>query len=512
MFKFLLMLIGLVIIGCDSNTNTKPQQAPSLAMSFERVNTNQVKVLVNINPGIASLAGFSKNLSSLALTAEYGSLQNIVLNPYTKQFEALLIPPDIDETPNANGDIWSGEILVTASYQDPGNLLDLQIARRVLIVPSVYYNLGQPESVPGLVNTLGVEDSPQVSPDGEYLIVGTYSPVDIAYCQVNGSSLYDAPACNKNFYDFSGVERPTPFGASRLIDNNTIDHAIPGIGYIPTTGSPATPPVNSYGFKRQQDGSYAEPFVIGVDSGGYTSQATYGFTFDFTNPSNPGVFYSFNDLGDNPDSLTDIYYSPVTLGVPNVFARYSSGVLINFTSVKVPIDGTSVCDAQYCEYGNPHITSDRLWFDNERGTDDLFYVDVVRDNAGQIISYSSPEKVAISIPGRGEAMPYMDGQTLYYMCDTNICRSTLITGQDPALLSSWLPEEVLMNGATSLSSAMNAGRDGRMLAVSEPSIANIKRNGVAEKWLYFGYIMQAHYGSGTNDFGGNWNVGRVRLY
>jgi len=156
--------------------------------------------------------------------------------------------------------------------------------------------------------------------------------------------------------------------------------------------------------------------------------------------------------------------------------------LMNFTGQEAVIDSAAICATVECEYGNPHITRDRLWFDNERQSEDLFFVDVTRDGTGNPTGYSVAQRIPVSQVSRGESMPYMDGDTLYYQCDTNVCRSQLVTpGDDPALIASWQAEQTLLTGSSSLDWQLNLGRSGRIVAITEPSVATITVNSQAQK-------------------------------
>ena len=291
---------------------------------------------------------------------------------------------------------------------------------------------------------------------------------------------------------------------------------MPAINYDPTTAlTPiATPPLASYGFKLLNDNTFGEPFVIGIDAGGYTWQATFGFSFDSIDGDQARVFYSYNSLNDIPDSLNNIYHSDITLGTPNILGDYQNAILMNFNGQEAVINSTPFCTTVACQHSNPHITQDRLWFDNERQNNDvdLFFVDVTRDGAGNPIAYSNAQRIPVSQAPRGESMPSMDGDTLYYQCDTSLCRSQLVSSSaDPALITSWQPEETVLVGSSSLDWQANLGRSGRIVATTEPSVATITVDGQIQKWLYFGYLMQIHYGTGATEFGVNWNVGRVKL-
>ena len=55
-------------------------------------------------------------------------------------------------------------------------------SRTAIVMPAIDAAWGQPEVVPGAVNTAGYEDSSEVSPDGQWLLVSSYSPVDLICC------------------------------------------------------------------------------------------------------------------------------------------------------------------------------------------------------------------------------------------------------------------------------------------------------------------------------------------
>lgn len=505
-------MLVLVLVGCTpSKDDNTAKLIVSMAFELTATRSFDVHVVITVDEPVE---GFEPKAGDIAISSDHGAvgpvtaLSNLGMTASQYAFSATLSPPDLDDS----DDIWTGEINVNAVYRNSEQQLNESVHMTALVLSEKQVGLGQTEAVRGLVNTLGVEDSPQVSADGQWLTVGTYSPVDLGFCTVQQKDP-DAVGCNQNHFDRTGRERPNMFGADRILDDMTIDHAIPSINYDPSSllTPIAAPPVASYGFRRLEDGSYGEPFVIGIDAGGYTWQAPYGYSFDDIVGDQARVFYSYNDLSDNPDSLTDIYFSTITLGVANILGTYESSILQGFNGAKVPIDGTLVCGDPYCEYGNPHITTNRLWFDNERQTNDLFFIDVSRDGAGNPTSFSTPTRVPVSQATRGESMPFMDGDLLYYQCDTNVCRSRLTAGEDPALPGSWQPEQVVLTGSSNIPWQIKGGRSGRVVATAEPSVASIIENGRTRKWLYFVYLLQIHYGAADDEFGANWNVGRVRL-
>ena len=210
--KHILLALTLVLFACGGSENGGNSTPPiSLEMMFEQGNPGQIDVRVRITVQAGTVA-LVPNAAFLTISADFGTLGNVtaitVPGALANQFDfsAILTPPVTD----SSGDNWTGEIPMTARYLDSANNLDSSITRIALVLTNIMPGLSQPEAVPGLVNTLGVEDSPQVSPDGQWLIVGTYSPIDLGYCLVKGSLAVE-PACNINFFDQSGIERPNMF-------------------------------------------------------------------------------------------------------------------------------------------------------------------------------------------------------------------------------------------------------------------------------------------------------------
>ncbi len=375
--------------------------------------------------------------------------------------------------------------------------------RTAIVLPLLDATWGQAEQVPGLVNTPGYEDSAEISPDGEWLLVSDYSPVDMICCIYGmcGSPTYRsldpaAPACNNSLGPASAPARPRLPGAERIISPTEIHDDLPSLGIVTPPGTDfvrALPPLIGYGFHRQPDGSFAEPFTIGFAVDGATS-SPFGYTF--VHP--PGgtqatLLFAYTDLrninGDyGPDTGNDLYHQEITLGQDVNFGTFSlddkKPVTDRFPAL-VPIADRGG------PQGNPAASSDGVWFDTESGAEDLFFA--AGDPLGSA-PLAAPVKVALSRADRNETMPYVHADRLYFSANNAELRSSARgAGGDPARAETWSAERV------ELAAEPGSPRVGAVVAVGEPSIET--RDGVEA--LYFVYVVKTATGL---DVG----VGRVR--
>ncbi|MEZ4358947.1 MAG: hypothetical protein R3B48_02120 [Kofleriaceae bacterium] len=362
---------------------------------------------------------------------------------------------------------------------------------------------GQPEPVPGLVNTPGYEDSAEVSPDGEWLLVSDYSPVDMVCCIFGSCDPADlrpsldpsAPHCNNSLGPIGGKLRPRLPGRSRIVSLTQIHDEAPSLGYDQPDGVDlpiALPPLTSYGFRRQPDGSFGAPFQITFANDGVGTP--FGYTFAAAPVGTAArLVFAYDDLrnirGDwGPPMGPDLFHADVSLGVDTNLGTYSLDAqgrpITDRFPAAVPLPD------RVGQQGNPSVSSDGIWFDTETAQDDIFFA--AGDPLGAA-TLATPRKVALSTPERKETQPYWHGDRLYYAIDQNrITSSARAWGGDPALASTWGPERLELASEAS-------SRVGAVIAIGEPSIS--VHAGIAE--LYFVYVVKTATGLDVN-------VGRVR--
>lgn len=190
----------------------------------------------------------------------------------------------------------TGEYEVTLSATVSGS--DVSVTHTAIVMEQVASGWGQPFSVDGLVNTGGTQDSLAVSPDGQYLFL-QYYPVTLscilAHIAAPGdpndpNDLY----CQTQLGPVTAPERPNMPGAERVISASSIHHGCPSLNYDPAL-FPA-PPIALYGFHRQADGSYAEPFVF-LFTNNDGCFAPWGPSIKVNGDGTYRMFTAFNDTG-----------------------------------------------------------------------------------------------------------------------------------------------------------------------------------------------------------------------
>lgn len=383
------------------------------------------------------------------------------------------------------------------------------VTRTALVFPFVSDNWNQPESVPGLVNTLGTEDSLTVSADGKWLIVGTYSPVDLLCCHVSsilnalpsttklcprasgGDSSSANPACNISFGPWKAPYRPNLFGADRILSTRKIHHDVPPLGIDLPVGedfSIALPPVSAYGFQQQKNGDFGAPFQLGIQMDGYSAAP---FKFVFAGAVNRNKTATLVFSAPDPTRLisgTDrnhLYRVQAVLGRNVNLAKFSVSKGVVKLSEK-RFSGPVVVGDIDSDQGNSFYRGGRLWFDNEKATEkDIFFA----DRAGS--GFTTSAKAGFSEVNVDERQPFFQSPYLYFYRGATVARVQLI-GSNPSDPKSWgqvenqlVPDSLTANPQV-----------GNIVAVGEPNITD--KNG----YLYFVYFLRTSNGM-------NGNVGRV---
>ena len=357
----------------------------------------------------------------------------------------------------------TGEHDVTVAYKTAS------IKRTALVFSDVHADWGQPMSVSGLVNTEGYEDGVTITPDGEYLFV-QYGPIYFSALILFPTSRA-AGGCEGNRLEFpvgtpnrcthewidttigpvSAPERPGFFGARfsgmTLLHNSMLYN-------LATEEAPIYAAATMfYGFKKQSDGSFAEPFYLAFEDENDAIINSFGLSFLQRANGTTTITFTFDDATD-PDmvdlsasgkgmqqSYFDVYTTDITLGSNTslgMFLPNPSGIagdtpirgtdfpstLVNFGK----IGANGIAGTQ----GNSHIFAvndviQSIWTDDEFDTDVMNLYQTVGD-LGELSAYVLtsgifpngtwtkvvlPTVINKVIPDE-ESQPFFEGDGLYY--------------------------------------------------------------------------------------------------
>jgi hypothetical protein len=207
------------------------------------------------------------------------------------------------------------------------------------VLTSVGDDWDQPIAIGGLVNTAGTEDSSTISPDGEWLIVGTYEPIDTLCCVFHcGDGPPDGrnSACQNVIGPYSAPARPNMPGAERILSPSRIVQASSRMCITSPDGGDFTldfpdggtlvPTISvngAYGFHRQPDGTFADPFLVGFQDDGFGGGP---FCFSFVSPVTAGkadVVFAYKREDDFVNQAHHPTATTLTLGADNVLGTYS---------------------------------------------------------------------------------------------------------------------------------------------------------------------------------------------
>ncbi len=384
--------------------------------------------------------------------------------------------------------VTSAEVSITAVT---GALRADKVA---LVLPLVAPDWDQPEQVASPVSTTGYEDGPEVSPDGQWLVVSTYSFVDGICCLGACGVPIDVYStfCQTVVGPSGGPERPGMLGADRIVSPTSIRNTCPKVCFEGPGGSDITTypllPVAAYGFRRNTAGDFVDPFLIGVDADG--CGGPFGFSFvgaPVSNNANAVFAYSGPGSVDN-----DIWWTPLTLGGTNVLATYQcvngNAQANNLLPTRIPITAPTVTQ------GNPQASGGYLWYDDEYTVSPPQLRVAAYTGTFPNVSVSAAQPIPLATPADDLRQPHFDAVTsrLYFTYNFQLVSAAL--SGDPAVAGSWAAPEVLLGAAF-------GANVGDIIVLGEPSVARPEA-GVEE--LYFIYAKRAPGG------GLNLDVGRVR--
>lgn len=466
-------------MGCGGGGDSGPAEDPpsSLTLTLERDPSSEpARFLARIS----ALDAQSETLvvEAPTITLSGGQLIDLAADPQGR-WVAEIVADNVDSA-----------VTVQASLLGT----TLSIERSAVVLTSLDERFGQPELVPGLVNTAGWEDSSEVSPDGQWLLVGTYTPVDILTCLLGGLDPALA-ACNESLGPIAGPERPQLPGANRILGPNSILHQIPELCLVGENGgdfSLALPPVSAYGFRKLNDGTFGEPFAISYEMGGYTS-APFGFSF-VGSPNGPfaELVFAHTDLSDplGIGFVSNLFVAPVILGLPQSLGSYSCPsaqvLLENHIATRLPIPPLDTSK------GNPFFELDqqRAWFDDESLEQSLVFFSDRLSETPVTYSVRQPAAEPVNVGAEQSFQPHMHAGRLYWARNFRQIQSAALIGPDPAETSSFGPLRIEFGlGPAPLTPEETP--IGGIVGVGEPSLA-IDETGL--EWLYFVVVRRTATG------------------
>jgi hypothetical protein len=270
----------------------------------------------------------------------------------------------------------------------------------------------------------------------------------------------NTPACNAVLGPVGAPERPDLPGADRIVAGDVV-HAIPELGLVGDDGGDflvPLPPTAAYGFRRQPDGSFAEPFVLAFDMHGLNNAP---FGFHFLDGDVGRVLFSWDDVS-SPEQDGDLFVADVEMGVPNWFGEVSYGFVVDPPPTPWPV--ASIIGLQ----SNPCVVDGVTLYDQHLPESDAFNSDVYVDDG------STTRVVGFSRPDREEFQPFVHGEDVYAAGAFESIVASAFDGGDWADTGAFGPERLVV------------GAVGRIASVGEPSVA--VRDGVVSVYFLAGRL------------------------
>ena len=485
---YLIVLASILIIACGDDHNDSTTDSINLTMHFERIagaglNPFQVTITITNN-------GIDVTDATPDPLVNKGTISDVT-NNFDGSYLATI-------TPDTTGEY---EVSVTYGTQT--------LTRTALVLQNVHADWGQPQAVPGYVNTAGYEDGVTITPDGQYLFVQTgpyrwsslivYSePRENGGC---GGNRLIPDRCNHPWVNeitgtISAPERPD-FYTSRFSGTTQLHNAASwGIGVDGTPNYALT--TLFYGFKKQGDGSFKEPFYMAFNDLNDGIIGPFGLSFMDNGNGNYTTIFALKDAFTTDESF-DIYAFNATFGVNNNLGDYEFSSIGNpptrgsfFPSTLVDLGDNSGTQ------GNPFLyytdnTIQSLWTDDEYDSDeDTHKLTVYVLNSGNFPSTGNWTKVLlpanVNQVGKEAIQPTFIKSGLYFTQDTSVAfaaYSGTHTAADIEDNSSWSLPVVILQKDTTISSLSSADID-KIIAIGEPTVAMIDD----KETLYFvyGYI------------------------
>jgi len=404
----------------------------------------------------------------------------------------------------------TGEYPITVSASIAGN--PKSFTKTALAFDYVDKRWGQPQVVKGLVNTLGWEDSPYITADGEYLFT-MYLPISPS-CVLEKKN-HKAKDCRDLRGKLTAKNRPgfaEKYAGGRIKESpedlawNCLE-----VGKVYTEDmfnryEVYTPPMISYGFKRQPDGSFAEPFPVAVE-GVSACVAPSGLEVH-VRKNGPAIALmglvdprSWNTKSEK--DYPDLFTAEIKLGQPNTIATWNPGEkkLESPTAKLRLIFGKPMKGRQDNPHGveNPETGQiDLVFWDSEHNDEDTFYRFLEKGGSFPDGPWSDVRKTPVfSEKHVMEIQPFFDGKVLTVTRRYDLASRDFLgdSWEDLADVNAWGPERIEL----AVDDRLEGDETGVLHAVGDATYAH--RNG--RTLLYFVYMTRRS--DGNLDF----NIGFV---
>lgn len=408
-------------------------------------------------------------------------------------------------------DLGNGDYSFTVTPSSTGiypvqvSYAGVNLVRKAIVFDTVGTGVGQPMAVPGdYVNTDGYEDGVTITPNGEYLFV-QYGPVNFSGFAGIATTCND-PSYSVGYNLNACAGRPN----SDLVFNAIGPYAAPyrpgfhsqaivggKVRYLPgfvqsglANGLAATPTL-FYGFKKQADGTFAQPFRIYFDDPKGIN-GPFGLSFKPNGDGTATFAVAWNNfLNDLGDDGADVYAGTMTLGQDKLLGTvtYNPAVFSgdSFQSITPAITPVSFA-SQAGQKGNPHLYSDgsgnikSIWTDDEITSKDLSVYRLTSGTFPASGTWVKDTLPSVINTGAEEDQPFFTGDRLIFSRGSNIV-SHAYTPTNGSCASTythnncWGSETVLIgaNGNTGAGLINGAG---------EPTVATVG----GKKYLYFVYV------------------------
>ena len=522
----LLVLFSILFISCKDNLNDVKKDSISILAYFSRVSRSNDYDIINVKFQIIN-NGESVYNASPSISSSSGELSALTSNnDGTYEFN---LEPEA-----------TGEYPVSISYKG------FTYTRTPIVLSYVDSDWGQPMSVSGLVNTEGYEDGVTITPDGEYLFVqtgphyfmGVFAMLASRENSGCGGALNrlsptrcEHPWINNLIGSYTSPERPGFFDGrfnGTLMRHNANSWQV-GDDIAPNYAMSTM----FYGFKRQQDGTFKNPFYVAFEDENDALINPFGLsfmmnndgvtattTFTFNDPTDPDMVDFDGDGIVDAESYFDVYTSQIILGQNNILGKFVpsgtpgthpvrganfNSTLVNFG--KVGIEG--IAGTQ----GNSHI-----YYDDNNNIKSI-WVDDKFDSGGDhgelsvhvLISGTFPNGIwqkvqlptKVNIAGSSdEIQQFFTGSGLYFTRSGIINPEVWYISYTGPQTAEGYADNNNWGVAKKILGMDNIQEKGRIVTVGEPTIGIY--NG--ETYLYFVYGYNREFDGALPASTGLWDI------